>query len=106
MFETYDIFVSPSAATPAFDVNRTHPETIDGVKLRIGKADYALGQRTGIQHTPTIYIVSNTQRGKPFVEVSGRKGLGVKADDLLDTLIDKARSEVSKRNTELAPAEQ
>ena len=43
---------------------------------------------------------------KPFVEVSGRKGLGVKADDLLDTLIDKARGEVAKRNPELPPAEQ
>jgi arginyl-tRNA synthetase len=40
---------------------------------------------------------------RPFVEVSGRKGLGVKADDLLDRLIDKAASEVSKRNTELPP---
>ena len=35
---------------------------------------------------------------KPFVEVSGRKGLGVKADDLLDTLIKKASGEVAKRN--------
>src|SRR4051812_32903030 len=35
---------------------------------------------------------------KPFVEVSGRKGLGVKADDLIDTLIQKASSEVVKRN--------
>ena len=35
--------------------------------------------------------------------MSGRKGLGVKADDLLDRLIDKAASEVSKRNTELPP---
>jgi arginyl-tRNA synthetase len=40
---------------------------------------------------------------KPFVEVSGRKGLGVKADDLLDTLIDKAGGEVAKRNPELGP---
>ncbi len=36
--------------------------------------------------------------GKPFVEVSGRKGLGVKADDLLDRLVDKALVEVRKRN--------
>ena len=43
---------------------------------------------------------------KPFVEVSGRKGLGVKADDLLDTLIAKARGEVARRNAELPPAEQ
>jgi amidase len=33
MFERYDVFVTPSAGTPAFDVNRTHPETIDRVKL-------------------------------------------------------------------------
>jgi amidase len=33
MFETYDLFVTPSAATPAFDVNLRHPETIDGQKL-------------------------------------------------------------------------
>ncbi len=40
---------------------------------------------------------------RPFVEVSGRKGLGVKADDLLDRLIEKAAGEVSKRNPELPP---
>jgi arginyl-tRNA synthetase len=38
---------------------------------------------------------------RPFVEVSGRKGLGVKADDLLDTLIRNAGGEVGKRNAEL-----
>ena len=39
---------------------------------------------------------------RPFVEVSGRKGLGVKADDLLDTMIRKAGGEVGKRNPELS----
>ena len=38
---------------------------------------------------------------RPFVEVSGRKGLGVKADDLLDRLRDKALLEVAKRNADL-----
>ena len=42
---------------------------------------------------------------RPFVEVSGRKGLGVKADDLLDTLIAKAAAEVAKRNAELSEEE-
>ena len=41
---------------------------------------------------------------RPFVEVSGRKGLGVKADDLIDRLIDKASQEVARRNADL-PAE-
>ena len=33
---------------------------------------------------------------KPFVEVSGRKGLGVKIDDLLDLLTSKASAEVAR----------
>jgi arginyl-tRNA synthetase len=42
------------------------------------------------------------ETGKPFVEVSGRKGLGVKADDLLDRLAAKASGEVAKRNPEFS----
>ena len=42
---------------------------------------------------------------KPFVEVSGRKGLGVKIDDLLDLLTDKASAEVAKRNPEFSADE-
>jgi len=42
---------------------------------------------------------------RPFVEVSGRKGLGVKADDLLDRLTDKAAGEVEKRNPDLPAAD-
>jgi arginyl-tRNA synthetase len=42
---------------------------------------------------------------KPFVEVSGRKGLGVKIDDLLDLLIEKASAEVAKRNPEFSEEE-
>ena len=38
---------------------------------------------------------------KPFVEVSGRKGLGVKADDLIDRLIAKALAEVTARNADM-----
>jgi arginyl-tRNA synthetase len=40
-----------------------------------------------------------------FVEVSGRRGQGVKADDLLDTLIGRAGAEVAKRNPEFTAAE-
>ncbi len=42
---------------------------------------------------------------KPFVEVSGRKGLGVKADDLIDRLVQKALFEVTARNAEMPPAD-
>jgi len=43
--------------------------------------------------------------GRPFVEVSGRKGLGVKADDLLDRLAEKAHLEVARRNEALTAEE-
>ena len=39
---------------------------------------------------------------KAFVEVSGRKGLGVKADDLIDLLERTAAEEVARRNPEIA----
>jgi arginyl-tRNA synthetase len=42
---------------------------------------------------------------KPFVEVSGRKGLGVKIDDLLDVLMAKASAEVATRNPEFSEDE-
>ena len=43
--------------------------------------------------------------GKPFVEVSGRKGLGVKADDLLDQVTERAAQEVAARHPDLADGE-
>ena len=48
---------------------------------------------------------ASEESGKPFVEVSGRKGLGVKADDLIDQMRDKAAAEVAKRNPEFTPDE-
>jgi len=46
--------------------------------------------------------ISEEDKEKDFLEVSGRKGLGVKADDLLDRLEEKALAEVEKRNPELS----
>ena len=39
------------------------------------KADYALGQRVGIEHTPTIWVVTANSKGAPFVEVVDRSKL-------------------------------
>lgn len=39
------------------------------------KADKDLGVQVGIEHTPTIYVVSNKTQGKPFVEVVDRSQL-------------------------------
>jgi arginyl-tRNA synthetase len=45
------------------------------------------------------YDVSAEDLARPYIEVSGRKGFGVKADDLLDKLIAAARAEVDARQT-------
>ncbi|MCU1340079.1 MAG: arginyl-tRNA synthetase [Bryobacterales bacterium] len=42
--------------------------------------------------------LSDEDKKRPYVEVSGRKGLGVKADDLIDKLIEKALEEVTSRH--------
>jgi arginyl-tRNA synthetase len=51
------------------------------------------------------YTLSPEDLARPFVEVSGRKGYGVKADDLLDKLIAAAQAQVDARNPELTHEE-
>ncbi|HEY2038430.1 MAG TPA: arginine--tRNA ligase [Edaphobacter sp.] len=51
------------------------------------------------------YEVSEEDQKRPFIEVSGRKGFGVKADDLLDQLIAAARVEVDNRHPDLREEE-
>ncbi|MHB1935769.1 MAG: arginine--tRNA ligase [Acidobacteriaceae bacterium] len=51
------------------------------------------------------YLVSEEDQGRAYIEVSGRKGFGVKADDLIDKLIASALAEVNSRHPELSEAE-
>jgi arginyl-tRNA synthetase len=51
------------------------------------------------------YNLSEEDKARSFIEVSGRKGFGVKADDLLDALITSARKEVDGRHPELSESE-
>jgi len=51
------------------------------------------------------YEVAEEDRGRPYIEVSGRKGFGVKADDLIDKLIAASQSEVDARHPELSADE-
>lgn len=50
--------------------------------------------------------LSEEDRARPFIEMSGRKGLGVKADDLIDRLEADALREVATRHPELSTEEQ
>ena len=51
------------------------------------------------------YTLSDEDKQRPFIEVSGRKGYGVKADDLLDKLTAAAQAEVDTRHPELSGEE-
>jgi arginyl-tRNA synthetase len=51
------------------------------------------------------YDVPEEDRARPYIEVSGRKGFGVKADDLIDKLIAATRAEVDSRQTSRDEAE-
>src|SRR5579871_3542949 len=47
--------------------------------------------------------LSEDDAKRPYIEVSGRKGLGVKADDLIDTLNERALAEVVSRHADRDP---
>jgi arginyl-tRNA synthetase len=79
----------PEAAT------RSHHFSYEMVAL-----SHATARELGFAPAP-----DSEEARRPFVEVSGRKGLGVKADDLLDTVMQNAGREVAARNPELADAE-
>ena len=51
------------------------------------------------------YTLSDEDKTRSYIEVSGRKGFGVKADDLLDALIASAKKEVDTRHPQLTDAE-
>ena len=51
------------------------------------------------------YVLSEEDKARAFIEVSGRKGFGVKADDLIDRMIAAARTEVDARHPELEEVE-
>jgi arginyl-tRNA synthetase len=48
------------------------------------------------------YEIPLEEKRKPYIEVSGRKGQGVKADDLIDRLELAAKAEIEARHPELA----
>jgi protein-disulfide isomerase len=55
----------------------------DGKFAALINADKELGKAINIQHTPTLYVVSNKRNGKPFVEVVDRSQLYALIDTML-----------------------
>jgi arginyl-tRNA synthetase len=80
-----------------------HPQEADRLKhfsYEMVALSHATAKELGFAPDP-----NSEDAKKPFVEVSGRKGQGVKADDLIDRVIEKALAEVDRRQSEL-PAEE
>ena len=80
-----------------------HPEDADNsvhFSYEMVALSHATARELGYAIAP-----DSEEAKKPFVEVSGRKGLGVKIDDLMDVLASKATAEVAKRNPEFSPDE-
>ena len=80
-----------------------HPEEAEN-SIHFSYEMVALSHATARELGYQIPARGRTRRSR-FVEVSGRKGLGVKIDDLLDLLTEKAAVEVAKRNPELSADE-
>src|SRR6185369_3872525 len=86
------------------DVRQSYPQKV--VKEAVRRAGYpeAAARSTHFAYemvalTPASaealdVPLSDEDRARPFVEMSGRKGLGVKADDLIDSLVAKAKQQI------------
>lgn len=55
----------------------------DGKFAAMVNADRQLGREINIEHTPTLYVVSNKRNGKPFVEVVDRSQLYALIDAMI-----------------------
>lgn len=66
---------------------------------------YGMVALTPRSATELGFTVSAEDQQRPFIELSGRKGFGIKADDLIDTLIAAAQKEVDVRHPEMPEAE-
>ena len=112
---THPVFAKADAIYNVIDSSQSDPQNNVVAALRgMGYTDaadrYTHFSYEKVALTPRCaielgYTIAEEDKARPYIEVSGRKGLGVKADDLLDRLIAAASAQVDERNPELDPAE-
>ena len=112
---THPVFAKADAIYNVIDSSQSDPQNNVIAALRGMGYEDAANRYTHFSYekvalTPRCalelgYTISDEDKARPFIEVSGRKGLGVKADDLLDKLIAAAKAEVDQRHPELEDAE-
>lgn len=79
-----------------------HPEIGEGGSVHLSYEMVALSPAAAEE---LGFEISEEDRKRPFIEMSGRKGLGVKADDLLDRLEANALAEVESRHPDASNEE-
>jgi arginyl-tRNA synthetase len=101
------VFGHGTAVYNVIDVGQSYPQRV--VKAGVAALGYAreaenshhLGYEKVVLSPATARALGyDVAEDESVVKVSGRKGLGVKADDLIDALIGKAESEIAARDTE------
>lgn len=97
------------------DSRQSYPQEV--VKKAIAAIDREKGEEASIHLSYEMvalspdaaaelgFEVTDEDRAKPFIEMSGRKGLGVKADDLLTRLEENAYAEVASRHGDISEEE-
>ena len=103
-------FGHANAVYNVIDVGQSYPQRVvrAGVKA-LGHERGALGshhlayEKVVLSPATARALGYEVKEDEGAVRVSGRKGLGVKADDLIDALVAKARAEVDARDPERDP---
>ena len=112
---THPVFAKADAIYNVIDSSQSDPQNnviaaLRGMGFTSAADNYTHFSYEKVALTPRCalelgYTISDEDKSRPFIEVSGRKGLGVKADDLIDKLIAAARTQVDARNPELSDAD-
>jgi len=84
-------------------VARIFPETGEDASIHLSYEMVALSPNAAAE---LGFELTEEDKQKPFIEMSGRKGLGVKADDLITLLEENAFQEVKARNPDLGVEKQ
>lgn len=108
-------FGGADRAVTVIDVRQSYLQAIVAHALQLVKADVDADDLTHFAYEMVALSpgtadalgipVDEDARDRRFVEMSGRRGYGVKADDLLDLLEERAAGEVAERNPDLEPEE-
>lgn len=108
-------FGAGETAYNVIDSRQSYPQEI--VKKGVAAISPEKGERASVHLSYEMVVLSpaaaeelgfklsEEDRLRPFIEMSGRKGLGVKADDLINRLEENALREVQARHADLSEAE-